>query len=260
MPWAGRPALSPIVLPETRRKSRFLTCAFRFAIVRNTTAVDGEEKTMRTTRIERRAFLQGAAGIAAGLMATGAFAQEAARKADAKDFTPIFNKKDLTGWKPEGKAVWTVEDGVLVGVQGPGAAPGDLFTEKEYADFELRVVYKVQWPANSGVWFRYQSEEKAYQADILEYKEPLAYSGTIYSPGKMFLAANTDPKLEKKDDWNTIEIKAEGDHLVVKLNGVVTGDVRDASYDKGRIGFQIHPGDEFKTMKLMVREIAIREL
>jgi hypothetical protein len=213
--------------------------------------------------------LKSVAGVAAGLVAAGSVGaqetkkeekKEAWKKAKEEKWTPLFNGKDLTGWKPEGKAVWTVEDGVLVGVQGPGAAPGDLFTEKDFADFELKVVYKVQWPANSGVWFRYQSPEKSYQADILEFKEPVAYSGTIYCPGKMFLAANTDPKLEKKDDWNTIVIKAKGDHLVVSLNDVVTGDVHEASYDKGKIGFQIHPGDEFKDMKLSVREIAIREL
>jgi hypothetical protein len=207
--------------------------------------------------MERRAFLKSAAGIVAGLAVAG---NVGAQEADKAKWTPLFNGKDLTGWKPEGKAVWTVENGMLVGVQGPNAAPGDLFTEKDYANFELKVVYKLQWPANSGVWFRYQSPDKAYQADILEFKNPEAYSGTIYCPKKMFLAINKDPKLEKKDDWNTIVVKAQGDHLVVSLNGVVTGDVHDKDYDKGKIGFQVHPGDEFKNMKLTVREIAIREL
>lgn len=172
----------------------------------------------------------------------------------------LFNGEDLTGWIKEGNATWSVEDGKLVGVQGLGGAAGDLFTEKDFANFELKVVYKVQWPANSGVWFRYQSPDKAYQADILEYKNPECYSGTIYCPGKMFLSMNTDKDLEKKDDWNTIKIKANGDHLIVKLNGVVTGDVREDSFDKGKIGFQIHAGDEFNNMKLTVREIKIRLL
>jgi len=205
--------------------------------------------------IERRTFLKGsAAGLAAGLMGANAFAAEDA------PWTPLFNGKDLAGWKPEGKAVWTVEDGCLIGTQGPGAAPGDLFTEAEYGDFEVRVVYKVVWPANSGIWFRYQSPDKSYQADILEYKKPEAYSGTIYCPGKMFLAINSDKMLEKKDDWNTMVIRAQGDRLVVSLNGRITGDVREGSYAKGRIGFQVHPGDEFKNMKIIVREVSLRTL
>lgn len=221
---------------------------------------------MDKTPIERRGFLKQTAGLVVGFAAAKAFAADAATEKSKKDekveWTKLFNGQDLTGWVQEGQATWKVVDGILVGTQGPGAAPGDLFTEKEFADFKLRVVYKVEWPANSGVWFRYQSPEKAYQADILEFKNPEAYSGTLYSPSreKFFLATNLDPKLEKKDDWNTMVVTAKGDHLTIKLNKVVTADVHDAALDKGRIGFQIHPGDEFKTMKLMVREVSIREL
>lgn len=228
---------------------------------------------MHTMDSGRRAFLQKTGGLFAALAGAGAFAaeeqpKERGRKAEKdkkgkKDkkkagWTPLFNGKDLTGWKPEGNATWTVADGCLVGTQGPNTAPGDLFTEQEYGDFELKVTYKIEWPANSGVWFRYQSPDSAYQADILEYKDPVAYSGTLYCPGKMFLAVNADPAIVKRDDWNTMIIKAKGDHLVITLNKVMTTDVHDGSFAKGRIGFQIHAGDEFKAMKISVREIAIR--
>ncbi len=187
---------------------------------------------------------------------TGNSSREPARDG----WVPLFNGKDLTGWAAEGKAEWKVDDGVLVGTQGPGNAPGDLFTTAAYADFELEATYRVQWPANTGIWFRYQSEQKAYQADILEWPDPLAYSGTIYCPGRMFLAVNSDPKLEKKEDWNTMRIRAEGDRLRVWLNGVQTADVRDGSIDRGRIGIQVHPGDQFAGMKVMIREMKIRVL
>ena len=185
---------------------------------------------------------------------------EEPKKAAEAPWTALFNGKDLAGWKPEGGAAWAVEDGCLVGKQGPNFAPGDLFTEQDYGDFEVKVTYKIQWPANSGIWFRFQSPDKAYQADILEYKNPEAYSGTIYCPAKMFLATNKDPKLVKRDDWNTMVVRAQGDHLIVTLNGTVTGDVHEGSYAKGKIGFQIHPGQEFKDMKITVREAQIRLL
>ncbi|HNT89851.1 MAG TPA: DUF1080 domain-containing protein, partial [Candidatus Hydrogenedentes bacterium] len=134
----------------------------------------------------------------------------AAEKADEAGWTPLFNGEDLSGWTQEGGAVWKVKKGRLVGTQGANGEAGDLFTEKEYGDFEVRVTYKIHWPANSGVWFRYQSPDKAYQADILEYKNPECYSGTLYCPGKMFLSMNEDPALVKRDDWNTMVIRAEG--------------------------------------------------
>ena len=228
---------------------------------------------MKNQRVERRMFLMGAAGLMAGWLPAGNALAAAcaktcaankdgacAKNAAKEEWAPLFNGKDLDGWTQEGGADWAVVDGCLVGKQGANFAPGDLFTAKEYGDFEVEVTYKIQWPANSGIWFRYQSPEKSYQADILEFKDPECYSGTLYCPEKMFLSMNTDPKLVKREDWNTMKVLAQGDHLVITLNGTVVGDVRDASYAAGRIGFQIHPGEEFKDMKITVREAKIRTL
>lgn len=175
-------------------------------------------------------------------------------------YTALFNGKDLTGWQPTGNAQWVVENGQLVGTQGANNAPGDLFTTASFKDFEVVVTYRAEWPCNSGVWFRYQNNGKAYQADILEYKDPEAYSGTLYCPGKLFLARNLDRSLENRDGWNTIKIRAEGDHLQVWLNGRHVADVHDTTSDSGSIGFQVHPGAEFGPMKIVVREVLIKEL
>ena len=219
--------------------------------------------------MDRRDFLKYSTGTIFGLMAAGALCPAGradepsasdAPKRKVAAWKPLFDGKSLAGWKPEGKAVWTVENGCIVGVQGPGNAPGDLFTEEEFGDFELRVTYKIQWPANSGVWFRYQTPDKSYQADILEFKDPEAYSGTLYCPGKMFLFINKAKDLEKHNDWNTMLIRAEGDSLGITLNGVKTGEAHENSFATGRIGFQVHPGDEFKNMKVTVREVMLRDL
>ncbi len=172
----------------------------------------------------------------------------------------LFNGKDLTGWQQVGGSVWTVEDGQLVGRQGENYAPGDLLSEKDYRDFELTCSYRVVWPANSGIWFRYQSAAKNYQADILEWPNPVCYSGTLYCQGKMFIAMNTNPDIVDKTGWNTMRVRAEGDHLQLWLNGHQTADVHDTATDHGRIGFQIHPGAQFGPMRMIVREIRIREI
>lgn len=217
---------------------------------------------MNARRISMR--LLTCVGVTASLFLAGAWADEPSSAAEPKagvdGWQALFNGKDLTGWEPVGKADWKVVDKCLVGRQGPDNAPGDLLTKEDFGDFELTVTYKIQWPANSGVWFRYQAPDRSYQADILEYKNPVCYSGTLYCPGKMFLSMNEDPALVKRDDWNTMKILAQGDHLVITLNGTVTGDVHEASFDKGKIGFQVHPGAEFKDMQITVREMLIRPL
>jgi len=44
----------------------------------------------------------------------------------------LFNGKDLTGWTVRGKATWSVEDGVLVGIGGMG----HIYTDATAEDFE----------------------------------------------------------------------------------------------------------------------------
>jgi hypothetical protein len=178
----------------------------------------------------------------------------------ARPWIQLFNGRDLTGWKPVGNARWLVENGILTGMQGEKNAPGDLLTESSYGDFLLKVIYQVVWPANTGVWFRYQTAGKAYQADILEWPDPVAFSGTIYCPGKMFIAINADKSIEERDGWNTMTIRAEGDRLRAWLNGRQTADVRDTLSDSGRIGFQVHAGDQFARMKIMIREARLQQL
>jgi hypothetical protein len=175
-------------------------------------------------------------------------------------FVRIFNGKDLTGWEPSGGARWVVEDGAIVGTQGDNYAPGDLFTKDTYKDFLLTATYRVEWPCNTGIWFRYQSASKAYQADILEYKNPECYSGSLYCPGKMFIAMNKDKTLVDRYGWNTMKVRTEGDHIQIWLNGRQVADVHDDTTDSGKIGFQVHPGEEFGPMKIIVREMLLKPL
>ena len=175
-------------------------------------------------------------------------------------FVELFNGKDLSGWETSGNARWVVEDGLLVGTQGENNAPGDLFTKDTYEDFLVTVTYRVEWPCNSGLWFRYQLPQKAYQADILEYKDPECYSGTLYCPGKMFLAMNEDKTLVDHEGWNTIKVRAEGDHIQVWINDHKVADVHDDTTDSGKIGFQVHQGEQFGPMKIIVRELLLKEL
>ena len=176
----------------------------------------------------------------------------------AEGWTPLFNGKNLDGWDVVGNAKAEVVDGVLIGAQKTPRG-GNLLTKAKYDNFELRFTYKIVWPANSGVWFRY-AKGKGYQFDILKYRKPVAYSGTLYCPGKLFLTRNLDEKLENRDGWNDGQIYANGDHLILWLNGKKVGECRDTTHTTGLIGFQIHGGNGFKKMRVMLKSMEIRML
>jgi len=195
--------------------------------------------------------------IVAGLgavAAVSAAAEEKAPAAGAGGWVSLFNGKDLEGWKPVANGKWWVEDGCLVGtpVEAKG---GDLFTEKEFDNFECRFTYKAVWPANSGIWFRTK-----YQFDILDYKKPVAFSGSLYCPGKLFIFANLDKSIEDREGWNEGQIYANGKHIILWLNGKKTGECDDDTAAKGKIGIQVHPGKELANMKIFVKKIEIRPL
>ena len=150
--------------------------------------------------------------------------------AAAGEWKPLFNGKDTSGWK----------------------------VEASYDNFELRFTYKVDWPANSGVWFRYDG--KGYQYDILKYKKPVAFSGTLYCPGKMFITRNLDESLENKDGWNEGQIYANGDRLILWLNGTKVGECKDDTLKKGTFGIQVHGGEGFTKMAIHIKKMEIRTL
>ncbi len=176
-------------------------------------------------------------------------------------WTPLFNGKDLSGWKASNPEKFKVEDGALVGFQEDGKG-ADIFTEKEYDNFELRFTYKVKWPANSGVWFRTR-----YQFDILKYKRPKTYSGAFYYPGckGTFAWVNLDESLEDQTGWNEGRIFANGNTIAFWLNGRKLGEKtleagKDTIVPKGKIGLQVHGGNGFKGMQIALKRIEIRPL
>ncbi|MHC4198830.1 MAG: HEAT repeat domain-containing protein, partial [Planctomycetota bacterium] len=174
------------------------------------------------------------------------------------DWIPIFNGRDLGGWTETGSAIFQVEDGCLIGTQTTGKG-GDLWTESKWDDFELRATYRVVWPANSGLWFRHDGR-KGYQYDILKWKRPVAFSGTLYCPGKMFITKNLNEALENRDGWNEARIRAAADEITLWLNGTQTGTCRDKTLSKGKIGIQVHGGNGFKGMKIFFKKIEVRAL
>jgi hypothetical protein len=206
-----------------------------------------KERSMKCM-LNRRAFLMTVPAAALGA---------------SNKLTSVFDGKTLNGWKPSGKAAWSVENGEIVGKQGPGAAAGDLFTEQQWSDFELECEWKMKWPGNSGIWFRYSGPKSAYQADILD--EPKSYpdalSGSLYCMGKAFIAKNGDASTVKMDGWNRFVVRAIGDHLTIIQNGKEVVNVRDNTFlGPGSIGIQVHPGKQFEHMEIRVRKLRMRPL
>lgn len=177
-----------------------------------------------------------------------------------KRWVKLFNGKDLDGWNTTGEAEFKVVDGSLLGTQTTGKG-GDLWHDKMWSDFEMRVEYRVEWPANTGFWFRVKPESPdGYQYDVLKHPKPVAYSGSLYCRGKLFISINLDEELEHRDDWNEAYLRAQGNELSLWLNGQLVAYCHDDTFSSGRIGVQVHGGEQFKGMRILVRSMDIKKL
>lgn len=179
-------------------------------------------------------------------------------------FQPLFNGQDLDGWEGD-RSLWRVEDGMIVG-DSPGIQRNQfLATTKRYGDFELRLEFRLKdGQGNTGVQFRSEripndTEMIGYQADIGE-----KFWGCLYDESRRRkVLVQAPPELEaklKKDGWNEYVIRAEGDHITLKLNGVTTVDYHEPDKDiarDGLIAVQVHSGPP---LRVEFRNIRIKSL
>ena len=99
---------------------------------------------------------------------------------------------------------------------------------------------------NSGVFVRSPEGNGGYEVQIWR-AQPQGYN-----TGSIVGTAKTDGEFKFISvQWNHYEITAEGDHLVIVLNGVKTLDVHDAKFPDGRLRLQYQKFPiEFKNIKL----------
>ena len=161
-------------------------------------------------------------------------------------FVPLFDGKGLAGWTGDTKG-YQAESGRIV--VHPELGGGNLYTEKEYADFVLRFEFRLTPAANNGIGIRAPLEGDAAYAgmeiQVLEDGSPVywdlqpyQYDGSVYGvvPARRGV-------LRPVGEWNTEEIIARGRGVTVTVNGtrVVDADLDRASAG-GSIDHRGHPG------------------
>jgi hypothetical protein len=164
------------------------------------------------------------------------------------EIKPLFNGKDLTGWKKfeadpkRAKSQFTVtEDGCLSIKNGPG----DLQTTDEWSDFVLQLDCRTNGDnLNSGVFLRcipgqYQN---GYEAQIQNQaaKQPKTYTVDEYDPtshklltkkkveswsqdygtGAIYRRVPARRAVAKDREWFTMTVVARGRHFTTWVNGI----------------------------------------
>lgn len=132
----------------------------------------------------------------------------------------LFNGKDLTGWSlipRSGENGWKVVNGVLVNdpaqTEGqPRKRYGNLRTDREFEDFNLKLEVNIPAGSNSGVYLRgvYEVQVQDSHGKALNWLN----MGAIYSRITPSAAAE-----KPAGEWQTLDITLVNRHATVVLNG-----------------------------------------
>jgi eukaryotic-like serine/threonine-protein kinase len=155
---------------------------------------------------------------------------------DDSGWAQLFNGKDLAGWQmlSNQPGEWRVIDSILV-----GTGPRQLYTVRDdFRNFHLRAEIKVSKGADNGIYFRAKMEPPSppgkgrapsgYVADIAEGQD--AYTGPISfrNPQNDSWTTFGANSIVKPGEWFTLDLIADGNHLVTKVNGVTAVDTVEA--------------------------------
>jgi Domain of Unknown Function (DUF1080) len=170
-------------------------------------------------------------------------------EAEKKDgWKLLFDGKSSAGWHTYNKKTfgpaWKVVDGTLYcdsTVLIPEGQEGDICTEKEYENFDLKYSWKIAKNGNSGVMFLVQESPK-YDAPYLSGPEMQVLDNDGHPDGKIHkhrsgdlydLIASSSEPVHAVGEWNDAEIKLDHGKLSLYLNGVnvVNTTLWDANWD-----------------------------
>ncbi|MBN2505287.1 MAG: DUF1080 domain-containing protein [Verrucomicrobia bacterium] len=169
------------------------------------------------------------------------------RGQDPDGFERVFNGRDFDGWAGPTEN-YEIKDGAIVCKPGKG---GTIYTKAQYADFIVRLEFKLPSGGNNGLALRYPgSGDTAYvgmcELQVLDdhYEkvrgkiDPRQAHGSAYG---MIAAARGYQ--HPVGQWNYQEVTVQGSTLKVELNGtlILHGDLAQVT---NYMGNHPHPGKD----------------
>ncbi len=154
----------------------------------------------------------------------------------AEGFELLFNGVDMTGWHGDLDGYRPVSG--TIDVATVFGAEHNLYTEKEYKDFVFRFEFCFLRPGiNNGVGIRTPTGvDAAYdgmcEVQILDHDAPIYANLREYQVHGSVYGVIPAKRIVHKPlgEWSTEEIRVEGNHIKVTVNGevIVDGDISEA--------------------------------
>ena len=163
----------------------------------------------------------------------------------------MFDGKTLDGWKAnENPESWKVVDGAIT---GDGERSHLFWMTRECENCEFRAEVRLNHSGNSGMYVRAAwgpGFPKGYESQVENTSPDPQKTGSLYGIAKV------TEQLIPDDTWWTQDVIAQGDHIIIKVNGKTVVDTTDSRYTKGYLVLQQHnKGSVVQYRKLMMRPL-----
>jgi hypothetical protein len=178
-----------------------------------------------------------------------------------EDWQPLFDGRTTKGWHSYGKTKpgvqWEVVDGALHLNKSKGEK-GDLVTDSEFGDFDLKLEWKISPKGNSGIIFYVHEDPVKYPEPYQTGPEMQVLDNDGHPDGKIHkhragdlydLIASSKDAAKPVGEWNEAEIRSKKGELKLFLNGVntVTTTLWDDNWKKLIAGSKFKQWPDFGT-------------
>jgi hypothetical protein len=136
---------------------------------------------------------------------------------DDAGFAPIFTGQDLAGWHEMGQQDWHA-DAEILWTEGKG---GWLRSDQRYADFVLRLEYRLTKGAVSGLFLRSAEQgDPTFTGLKIALLDDAGQLTDLHSTGAIYGAVIPLYSVGRKaGEWNQLEVSCIGRRLTLWLNG-----------------------------------------
>jgi hypothetical protein len=158
--------------------------------------------------------------------------------AQRAEWTTLFDGSSLDRWNAIGSANWALADRAV----GANDGNGFLVSDRSYDDFELRLEFWVDEPANSGIFIRCADPSSVNDRNCYEVNIYDTRADQTYRTGGIVHLAAPNVVISSGGQWNTYHITAQGSRLIVSLNGDEMVDTTDDQFSSGPFALQYAAG------------------
>jgi hypothetical protein len=165
-----------------------------------------------------------------------------------------FDGRTLTGWAVVGPGQWTVEDGALVGQGARGAAV--LKSTRPFTNVILRAEVLAENGAETSLGVRCPQRDTAASHARSCYRVSLNDRHPLWPTGSLVDYQQASRRMTTAGEWTRVEVTAEGPRVTVRVNDVVTADIRDERLVDGAVTIETPQRGRVRVRSLEVAPVA----